>query len=429
LILAFRRGPLQFLTRICREYGPAVHFDVARSSFYLFNDPDSIREVLITQADAFQKGPALRNAKITLGEGLLTSEGDFHRRQRRLSQPAFHAQRVNAYAADMTGFALRTSQKWRDGQELDVHEAMMELTLAIVAKTLFDADVESEVKQIGDAMNTSVAMFTRAMLPFGSLLNYLPLPGNFRFKKARKLLWQTLARFVEQRRTSGVDRGDLLSMLLRARDTEGDNSAMTDLQLRDEVMTLFTAGHETSANALTFTWYLLAQNPAAQEKLHAELARVLGGRPPGHEDLPQLEYLRQVVAESMRLYPPAWALGRQALRDCTVGAWQVPKDTVVLMSQWVTHRDARFWPDPEKFDPDRWTTEKKNERPRWAYYPFGGGPRQCIGESFAWMEIMLGIATLAQQWRLELVDDRPLDLLATITLRPRHGIRMKLRRR
>ena len=305
----------------------------------------------------------------------------------------------------------------------------MELTLAIVAKTLFDADVESEVKQIGDAMNTSVAMFTRAMLPFGSLLNYLPLPGNFRFKKARKLLWQTLARFVEQRRTSGVDRGDLLSMLLRARDTEGDNSAMTDLQLRDEVMTLFTAGHETSANALTFTWYLLAQNPAAQEKLHAELARVLGGRPPGHEDLPQLEYLRQVVAESMRLYPPAWALGRQALRDCTVGAWQVPKDTVVLMSQWVTHRDARFWPDPEKFDPDRWTTEKKNERPRWAYYPFGGGPRQCIGESFAWMEIMLGIATLAQQWRLELVDDRPLDLLATITLRPRHGIRMKLRRR
>jgi cytochrome P450 len=400
-----------------------VSFQVAHHHYYVFNDPDLIRDVLITQADNFRKGPALRHAKVTLGEGLLTSEADFHRRQRRLSQPAFHAQRVNAYASDMTRFALRMGAQWQDDQTFDAHEAMMELTLAIVAKTLFDADVETEVKQIGDAMNISVGMFTRAMLPFGPLLNYLPLPGNFRFQKARRLLWDTLARFVEQRRASGVDRGDLLSMLLRARDTEGDNSAMTDTQLRDEAMTLFTAGHETSANALTYTWYLLAQNPAAESALHAELDTVLAGRAPTHEDLPKLDTLRRIVAESMRLYPPAWALGRQALHDCTIGPWHVPAQTVILMSQWVTHRDERFWPDAQKFDPDRWLPEQKNDRPRWAYYPFGGGTRQCIGESFAWMEATLALATIAQCWRLQLVPHQTIELQPKITLRPRAGIK------
>ncbi len=425
LIFDFRRDVLGFLTRIAREHGDIVSFNSALHRFYIFNHPDGIRDVLVTHEHCFIKGPALRQAKNMLGEGLLTSEAPFHARQRRLAQPAFHPQRVNTYAQLMTAFAARMSERWRDGQIVDMHEQMMQLTLAVVAKTLFDADVESEVAALGAAMHTTVRMFTRAMIPFGWVLNGLPLPSNFRFWRARRMLWQTVARFVRQRRESGIDRGDLLSMLLRATDTEADGSGMSDLHLRDECITLFTAGHETTANALTFTWYLLAQHPEVVQALDDELSIVLGDRLPTAEDVTRLPYTKAVIAESMRLYPPAWAIGREVTGDCEIGGYPLARGAVVLVSQWVVHRDPRFWPDPDKFDPTRWLT-KSADRPRYAYFPFGGGQRACIGESFAWMEAIILFATLARRWRAELIDREPMRLQPTITLRPRGPLRMKL---
>jgi cytochrome P450 len=444
LLWSLRSDTLNFLTGLARRYGDFVPFTPWRWQYVLVNDPEAIRDVLVTKADQFVKGPALRRSKDTLGEGLLTSEGEFHRRQRRLSQPALHPQRVAAYADAMTAISLRTDADWRDGAEIDAHEQMMRLTLRVVAKTLFDADVEAEVDAIGHAMDVSVNMFTRTMTPWGPLLNYLPLPSNFRFWSARKLLYGTVERFIAERRAAGPDvahRNDLLSILVRAREDDGTAQAgkpapqqhgMTDEQLRNESLTLFTAGHETTANALTFAWYLLARHPEVEARFHAEIDSVLAGRTPSIADLDALPYTRAVVSESMRLYPPAWAVARQAKADVDVASSSGPrllaKDAVVLMSQWVTHRDPRWWPDPDRFDPGRWMPEgaaTAAQRPRYTYYPFGGGPRSCIGEAFAWTEAMLVLATLARRWSLRLVrPEEPLDLVPTITLRPRNGLPM-----
>ena len=375
---------------------------------------------------------------MTLGEGLLTSEGDFHRRQRRLAQPAFHPNRVATYAGAMSQYAREQCDAWTHGQTVNVHEEMMQVTLRVVAKTLFDADVRAEVDEIGAAMDVSVSMFTRAMSPFGPILNRLPLPSNRRFERAWTRLVGTIDRFIRERRASGEDRGDLLSMLLRATDagedgTAGDGAGMDDRQLRDECMTLFTAGHETTANALTFTWHLLAHHPDVQARLHAEVDAVLGERMPAREDVDRLPFTRQVVAESMRLYPPAWAVGRQAKEPVEVGGYTLPAGAVVLTSQWVTHHDPRWWPDPERFDPDRWRDGADSaaaaQRPRWAYFPFGGGPRSCIGEAFAWMEAILVLATIARRWRVEAVADRHPPLQPTITLRPKGPLNVRVVRR
>lgn len=428
VLLRLRRNVLEYLTRACRTYGDAVSLRAGRQLICVFNSPELIRDVLVTKDDCFIKGPALRRARETLGDGLLTSEGDFHRRQRRLAQPAFHPTRVATYGAMMADITHRAVQRWQDGQQMDLHDEMMKVTLRIVAKTLFDAEVEADLDSIGRAMDVAVGMFTRTMTPWGPLLNRLPLPSNFRFKRSRARLFAIIDRFIREHRDSG-DRGDLLSMLIRARDTEGDHGAMSASLLRDESYTIFTAGHETTANALTFALDLLARNPQAEASLHEELDRVLGGRPPLVADLDQLPYARMVICESMRIYPPAWAVGREASRDVQIGPWLLPKGTVVLLSQWVTHRDERWYPEPLKFDPLRWTPEARAARPRWSYFPFGGGSRQCIGESFAWMEAILVLAAIAQTWRVELLDDRPLQVFPTITLRPRRGVPARLRRR
>jgi cytochrome P450 len=428
IILRLRKDILGYLTHLIREHGDAVSFRGTGARFFVFNDPDAIRDVLVTRDDCFIKGPALQRAKETLGEGLLTSEGDFHRRQRRLAQPAFHPSRVATYAAAMAGIAQRSAEGWHDGQRMELHDEMMKVTLRIVCKTLFDAEVESDLDAIGKAMDIAVGMFTRTMTPWGPLLNKLPLPSNFRFKRARRRLFETIDRFIREHRESG-DRGDLLSVLIRARDTEGDNGQMSQSLLRDESYTIFSAGHETTANALTFALYLLGRNPEAEAALHAELDRVLAGRAPTVEDVENLAYTRMVLAEAMRLYPPAWALGREAKQDVEVGGWHVPAGSVVLISQWVTHRDPRWYPDPEKFDPLRWTSEERAKRPRWSYYPFGGGSRQCIGESFAWIEAILVLATLAQKWRFELLDSAALLVFPTITLRPKNGLPVVVRER
>ena len=428
-LVEIARNPLAMMIAMARDYGDIAHYKIGPQHLFLFNHPDLIRDVLVTNQKNFHKSRGLERAKRLLGNGLLTSEDEFHLRQRRLAQPAFHRQRIEAYATTMVDFAERTRSSWADGRTLDMHTEMMRLTLGIVAKTLFDADVDSEASEIGAAMTTAFESFNYAMLPFTEYLEKLPIPAVRRFNAARDRLDRTIFRMIGERRASGKDRGDLLSMLLLAQDTEGDGTGMSDMQLRDEALTIFLAGHETTANALTWTWYLLSQHPEAEARLHSEIDSALGGRHPTFEDLQKLPYTRMVLSESMRLYPPAWAIGRRALKSFNAREYEVPAGSVVLMSQYIVHRGERFFPEPERFDPERWTPEAQSQRPKFSYFPFGGGARVCIGEQFAWMEGILLLATIAQQWQMRLVPGHTVDLQPLITLRPRFGMRMTLARR
>ncbi|MBV9960027.1 MAG: cytochrome P450 [Acidobacteria bacterium] len=428
--LAFRRDPLGFLQAAHSECGDITFFKLGPQEVYFLNHPDYIRDVLVTHHQSFIKGRALQRSKRLLGEGLLTSEGEFHRRQRRLAQPAFHRARINSYALSMTEYAERTAARWHDGETLDISHEMMELTLSIVGKTLFDADVESEAQEIGEALTTVIELFNALLLPFSELLEKLPSPQKRRFQRAKDRLDATIYRMIDERRRSGEDHGDLLSMLLLAQDEEGDGGRMTDEQVRDEALTIFLAGHETTANALTWTWYLLSQHPAVEERLHAELSAILeDGRLPTVEDVPRLRYTEMVLAEVMRLYPPAWALGRLSVKEHEVGGYTIPPRSLVLLSPYVMHRDERYFPDAARFDPERWTQSAREARPTYAYFPFGGGPRRCIGEGFAWMEGILLIATLARGWRMRLAPDQTVATRPVIILRPRHGMRMTLEKK
>lgn len=426
---AFRRDSLTYLQNATREHGDVVYLRFGPQDVFFLNHPDYIKDVLVTHHQSFMKGRALQRAKRLLGEGLLTSEGDFHRRQRRLAQPAFHRGRIASYGSVMTTYAARTSSRWHDGATLDISQEMMRLTLAIVGKTLFDTDVESEADEIGAALTAVMELFDFLLLPFSELLEKFPLPHVRRFQKARARLDETIYRIIDERRRSNEDRGDLLSMLLSARDEEGDGGQMDDEQVRDEVMTLFLAGHETTANLMTWTWYLLSEHADVEAKLHEELCAVLEGREPTVEDVPRLRYTEMVVAESMRLYPPAWAIGRLALKDYELGGYTIPAKALVLLSPYVTHRDERYFPDPTRFDPERWTPEAKESRPQFAYFPFGGGTRRCIGEGFAWMEGILLLASLARNWRMRLVPGHRVETMPVITLRPKHGMRMRMEKK
>lgn len=428
-LLGYRKGPLPFFQNLAQQYGDISYFRLGPQEAYFLNNPDYIKDVLVTNHQNFHKGLALQRAKRLLGEGLLTSEGEFHRRQKRLAQPAFHRSRIASYAGVMTDYASQMRERWRDGDTLDMSEEMMRLTLSIVGKTLFDADVVSDAQQVGEAMTVVMDLFNTITIPFFELLQKLPLPQLRRFDLARARLDTIIYRLIEERRRSGEDRGDLLSMLLLAQDTEGDGGTMTNEQLRDEVMTIFLAGHETTANALTWTWYLLSQNPEAEARLHHEIDAVLEGRLPAFEDVAQLKYTEMVLAESMRLYPPAWALGRLALEKFELAGYVVRKKSLVLMSQYVMHRDSRYFLEPLRFNPDRWTAEARESRPPFSYFPFGGGPRRCIGEGFAWMEGVLLLATLSQQWQMRLAPNHPVALKPVMTLRPKHGMRMTMTRR
>jgi cytochrome P450 len=391
----------------------------------VMNDPELIREVLIAQPQNFIKERTQRRMKILLGEGLITSDGDIHKRQRRIAAPAFHRQRIQAYASSMVERAAAMRDAWQAGVEVDASAEMMQLTLQIVARTLFNSDVTKDVQRINDEVNAIMRLYNFLVaLPRAEDLLHLPIPGLMRFKRARRRLDTVVYRMIQDHRAAGIDSGDLLSMLLASRDEEDDHSGMTDEQLRDEVLTIFLAGYETVANALTWTWLLLGQNQDAEAKLHAEVDAVLGERLPTLEDIPQLRYTEMVLAESMRLYPPAWAMGRQATCDVEIGPYKLPAGTYIFFSQYIIQRNADFFPDPLKFDPERFTLEHKAGRPRFAYFPFGGGNRQCIGESFAWMEAILSLVTLAQKWRLKLVPGQRIEVQPKITLRPKYGIRM-----
>lgn len=422
-LLQFARRRLPFLVESAKQYGDIVFFKVGNERIYLFNHPDLIRDVLVTNQKNFTKSRALVRAKRLLGEGLLTSEGEFHLRQRRLAQPAFHRDRIAAYGLSMVEFAERTRSRWSDGAVIDVHDDMMKLTLAIVAKTLFSADVEKEAAEIGEALTTAFEAFNIGILPFSELLEKLPLPYVKRFEAARARLDTTIYRIIDERRAAGADTGDLLSMLLLAQDTEGDGGGMTDTQVRDEAMTIFLAGHETTANALSWTWYLLSQHPDVEARFQNEVD-ALGGSLPKPDDLASLPYTRMILAESMRLYPPAWAVGRRAIDDFEAGGYQIPARSMVLMSQYIMHRDPRFHPDPERFDPERWRPEAAAARPKFSYFPFGGGTRICIGEQFAWMEGILILATIARKWRLRYAGSSAPVIQPRITLRPEGGIAM-----
>jgi len=409
-----------------RDYGDIVTMRYYNFRVFFISHPDSIEQVLVTDNRKFIKGRILRKNKQLFGNGLLTSEGDFWLRQRRLAQPAFHRGRVASYADTMVRYASRIASEWRNGEERDIHAEMMRLTLSIVAKTLFDADVDREAKRVGHALEAIMQLNS----DFRKLIltpTWLPTPRKIRATIATAKLNRIVYRFIEERRASGVDNGDLLSMLLAARDDDG--SRMTDRQLRDESITIFLAGHETTANALSWTWMLLAQNPNVESKLHEELDRVLGGREPTVEDLPNLRYTGQVITESMRLYPPAWGMARVAIDDTEIAGYPIPKGCGVSLAQWVVHRDPRWFDAPLEFRPERWEGDLMKRLPRFAYFPFGGGPRQCIGNNFAVMEASLLLATLAQQFRISLTPGREIIPAASITLRPKTGIWGKIEKR
>jgi cytochrome P450 len=425
------RDPLAFFTNLARTYGDVVSYRLGGERLLFVNQPQYIKDVLITHNRNFTKGRALQRTKRLLGEGLLTSEGATHLRQRRLMQPAFHRDRIAAYADTMVAYADRLRGAWREGATLDVAQEMNRLTLSIVGKTLFDADVESQAAEVGEALTGVMATFWMTMLPFSDLLEHLPVPKLRRGRAARAQLDKIIYGMIAERRRSQRDHGDLLSMLLSAQDEEAEGAAgrMSDVQVRDEAMTIFLAGHETTANALTWTWYLLSTAPHVEAKLHAEVDRVLQGRRPRMADIASLPFIERVVTESMRLYPPAWLIGRRAIADYELGPYVVPARTILVMSPFVTQRDGRFYTDPERFDPDRWTPEFRATLPKCAYFPFGGGPRQCIGESFAWMELILLVATIAQRWRLQLVPGHPVVPEPVVTLRTKHGVRMTVHQR
>jgi len=416
------RDPLKFFSTLARTYGDVAYVAMGGERIYVLSDPADVKDVLVTNQRAFHKGRGLERSKRLLGQGLLTSEDDLHRRQRRLIQPAFHRDRIATYAD-------RVRQSWSDGQTVDAAQEMNRLTLGIVGKTLFDADVEAQARNVGRALTAVLESFWTLMLPFSNLLERLPLPVLKRSRAARAELDAIIFGMIADRRKRPVDRGDLLSMLLLAQDEEAGGAGMSDQQVRDEAMTIFLAGHETTANALSWLWYLIGQAPEVERRLHEEVDRVLAGRLPTLEDVPRLTFVEQAVTEAMRLYPPAWIIGRRAVEDYRFREYVAPAGSLFILSPYVIHRDPRWFQDPERFDPDRWTPAFKASLPPFAYLPFGGGARRCIGDSFAWMELVLVASTIAQQWRLAPVPGHPVVPQPVVTLRLKHGLQVVLSRR
>lgn len=418
-----------FLLRTAREYGDIAFLRMGRTPLYLVNRPEWIREILVVKNRNFGKSRGLERAKAFLGEGLLTSEGDYHLRQRRMQQPMFARERLAGYATVMAEHAQRRSQAWRDGAHVDLFHEMMTLTMGIAGKTLLDAEVEGEVEEIAHAIEELFRLLPFALMPGSEYLEKIPIPPTLRFRRNKATLDRIMYRLIEERRREGRYRGDLLSLLLAARDTEGDGKGMDDRQIRDEVMTLFIAGHETTAVALTWTLALLGKHPEAAKRVAEEFAREANGALPGLAQADRMEFTRRAFAESMRIYPPAFAIGRKALGAFSLGSYEIPAGAIVLMSPYAVQRDPRWFPDPERFDPDRWLPERVKERPEFCYFPFGGGPRLCIGESFAWLECVLLTGLLCANWRFEPDPVHPFLLDPLFTLRPRGGMPGTLHRR
>jgi cytochrome P450 len=412
------RDPLGFFARISRKYGDVVRFGLPRQTVYLINHPAGIEEVLVAERENLIKDTLTRGLSFIFGNGLLVSEGATWRKQRRLAQPGFHRDRVASYGQVMVSYAERALASWKDGETRDVHKDMMRLTLDIVAKTLFGVEIGEVARKIEGALEMLMERFTGlgTMVPLG-----LPTPSNIRAKRAVETLDEITYGIIRERRASG-DKGDLISMLIEA--TSEEDGRMDDKQLRDEAVTLLLAGHETTALTLGYAFHLLGKHPEVAEKLAAEIQAVLGDRPATSADLPKLRYADAVVRESMRLYPPAWVIGREAIAPIEIGGYAVAKGTQLWLPQWVVHRDARWFPEPERFRPERWDDDFARSLPRHAYFPFGGGPRVCIGNAFATMEAVLILVTIARRFRFTPENRGPLALTPSVTLRPTHGLPM-----
>ena len=425
----FNRDSLGFIERCARDHGDVVWMRFLYVPALFLYHPNDIEYVLSTNSKNFIKSMSLRSNffQRLVGNGLVTSQGEEWKRQRRLSQPAFHRDRIATYASTMVEYTQRLISSWQGGETRDIHRDMMRLTLEIVVRCLFSADVSNDVDEVGTTLKELVKPFASQATLKWILNNRLPTPYHFRFHALAAKIDKIVYRIIADRRATERDEGDLLSMLLAAHDEDG--SQMSDRQLRDEVITLFLAGHETTALTLAWAWYLIGKHREAEEKFHAELDEVLGDRKPEMTDLPRLRYTEQIAKESLRLYPPAYGLGREAIDDCEIGGYRIPKGTQVFMFQWATQRDPRFYDEPLEFKPERWTDEFIGRLPKYAYFPFGHGPRACIGASFAMMEIILVLATMGQKFRLELVRDHPVSILPAMSLRPKEGIQVRIERR
>src|ERR671911_1799350 len=416
----FLRDPLKTLTTISQTYGDISHFKFGKQNVYFLNHPDYIEDVLIINYKNFIKSRGLQISKRLLGSGLLTSEGDYHDKQRRIIQPTFYPKKIQSYAEVVIEKTLNLCDTWKEGSVIDIHKEMTRLTLEIISKTVLGYDIKQEDDEIGDSLLICMKYFNRLLMPFGELIEKIPiLPINKGFQKAKRNLDSIVYSMIKEHRdneSKAISQGgDLLYTLLQAQDAEAAIGQMTDSQLRDEVMTIFLAGHETTANALTWTFYLLSQNPIIEAKLYEELCSVLDNdkdrrRIPTIDDVPKLEYTEKVFRESMRLYPPAWTIGRQAINDYKVDKYVIPAGSIILMSQYVMHHNPLYYSDPDLFYPDRWTKEAKSQLPRFSYFPFGGGIRGCVGEPFAWMEGVLIIATITQEWSMRLVPSQRIKL-------------------
>jgi cytochrome P450 len=426
---AFRRDQLGFYASCAREYGDVVQTRMGSYRILLVYHPDAIEELLVTRNRDFIKSPGVvRLLRPLLGNGLFLAEGDTWLRQRRLVQPAFHRQRMAGYGDVMAAFAERHVAGWKDRDVIEVHAEMMALTQAIVGKTLFDADVSGDAHDASQAARVVAQDFGARLRSLQLIPYWFPTPRNLRTRRAIRRLDELIHRIIAERRAITEDRGDLLSMLLHAQDAD-DGSRMTGQQVRDEVMAMFLAGHETTAVALSWTWYLLAQHPDADARLTDELCQVLDGRAPSVADLPRLSYAGMAVTESMRLYPPAYGIGRQAAQATEIAGQPIAPGDILIAPTWTVHRDRRWFEEPEAFRPERWAGDLAQRLPRFAYFPFGGGPRQCIGNSFAQMEAVLILAAIAQRFRLTLVPGQRITPTPYVTLRPEPGVRMLLARR
>ena len=437
------RDPLNLLSRLATKEDPITRLGSPVGNIYFVNEPELVKEVLVTHSAKFQKGRGLQRIRPFLGNGLLTSEGEFHRRQRRIIQPVFHHKSLVTYAKIMINRASHLAGAWSDQQEIDVTAQMAGLTLMIVGEALFGANVEAETRKVGELMNAMMNSFPLLMSPLAPLFAMFGHPKMRRATEARRELRQLVLRMIEDRNRSyptvarpypldGLRRTDqrenLLTLLFAAQDSE-TGARMSDDQLQDEVMTILLAGHETTANALDWTLYLLAQHCVEAEKVHEELWQVLGTAPPEVEDLERLPALDRVVHESLRLYPPAWAIGRRAIEGHDLGSVRIRRRSLVVLSPWAMHRSKRFFTDPEEFRPDRWTPAFRASLPKFAFFPFGGGPRQCIGEGFAWLELMLVLAHFLRDWRFELLPGQKIEPWPAVTLRSKQPIRLRVVRR
>lgn len=430
-LLAFRRDPLHYIREMAKKHGEVVHFRFGpRRHVYLLTNPDEIKEVLVAKQAYFRKAKGLQAARAVVGDGILTSEGKKHMRQRRLMQPAFHRDRIKEYADVMVRQGTELMAEWKDGEVRDIHQDMMKVTLAIITETMFGRTVKEDADKIGQAIDVGLRYVANKGTSFIDIPLSVPTRSNREFLESSKVLDKTIYALIEERRKSGEKgRTDLLGMLLAARD-EDDGEGMTDEQVRDEVMTIFVAGHETTANTMSWIFYLLATHPQAEQKLHEELAAVLGGRIPAAEDVPNLPYTNLIVQETLRLYPAAWTINREVVEEVEIGGHTYQPGDTLMMSQYVMHRDARYYEDPDVFWPERFAGDLLKRIPAFAYFPFGGGPRVCIGNNFALMEAALLLATIAQQFKLRLaepgyvVEPEPL-----VTLRPKHGLPLRLEKR